>query len=232
MTVRADMVNGHAICHGGFIFTLADSAFAFACNSYNLQHGRAGLRDRVPGAGARRRRAHGDAPRAQPAGRTGVYDIEVRNQRRRDRRAVPRQELPHQGHVVDEPSLTRTDGRSAMPAKAPRPGELEPIERASRDELARCSSRACAGRSRMPTTTCRTIASAFDAAGVHPDDLRALDDLARFRSPSRPTCATTIRSACSRCRASRSRASTRRRARRASRRSSATRATTSTRGRR
>ncbi len=40
MTVRADMLNGHAICHGGFIFTLADSAFAFACNSYNLQHGR------------------------------------------------------------------------------------------------------------------------------------------------------------------------------------------------
>ena len=35
MTVRDDMVNGHAICHGGFVFTLADSAFAFACNSYN-----------------------------------------------------------------------------------------------------------------------------------------------------------------------------------------------------
>lgn len=36
MPVRADMVNGHDICHGGFIFTLADSAFAFACNSRNL----------------------------------------------------------------------------------------------------------------------------------------------------------------------------------------------------
>ena len=35
MTVRGDMVNGHAICHGGFVFTLADSAFAYACNSYN-----------------------------------------------------------------------------------------------------------------------------------------------------------------------------------------------------
>src|SRR5438132_3148403 len=40
MTVRADMLNGHAICHGGFIFTLADSAFAFACNSYNLTRSR------------------------------------------------------------------------------------------------------------------------------------------------------------------------------------------------
>jgi acyl-CoA thioesterase len=36
MPVRQDMVNGHAICHGGMIFTLADTAFAYACNSYNL----------------------------------------------------------------------------------------------------------------------------------------------------------------------------------------------------
>src|ERR1700694_851833 len=36
MTVRADMLNGHATCHGGFIFTLADSAFAFVCNSANM----------------------------------------------------------------------------------------------------------------------------------------------------------------------------------------------------
>ncbi|MGL1590432.1 hotdog fold thioesterase, partial [Vibrio parahaemolyticus] len=35
MTVRPDMVNGHAIAHGGLIFTLADSTFAFACNSYD-----------------------------------------------------------------------------------------------------------------------------------------------------------------------------------------------------
>ncbi len=35
MPVREDMANGHGIAHGGYIFTLADSAFAFACNSYN-----------------------------------------------------------------------------------------------------------------------------------------------------------------------------------------------------
>jgi acyl-CoA thioesterase len=34
MTVRPDMANGHGLCHGGIIFTLADSAFAFACNSH------------------------------------------------------------------------------------------------------------------------------------------------------------------------------------------------------
>ena len=36
MNVRADFLNGHGICHGGMIFTLADSTFAFACNSYNI----------------------------------------------------------------------------------------------------------------------------------------------------------------------------------------------------
>ena len=35
MTVRSDMVNGHGMCHGGFLATLADSAFAFACNTYD-----------------------------------------------------------------------------------------------------------------------------------------------------------------------------------------------------
>jgi acyl-CoA thioesterase len=35
MTVTDRMVNGHKLCHGGYIFTLADSAFAFACNTYN-----------------------------------------------------------------------------------------------------------------------------------------------------------------------------------------------------
>src|SRR5215510_13125000 len=34
MSVRPDMVNGHGICHGGLVFALADSAFAFACNSH------------------------------------------------------------------------------------------------------------------------------------------------------------------------------------------------------
>ena len=35
MKVRDDMLNGHGICHGGYIFTLADTAFAFACNTYD-----------------------------------------------------------------------------------------------------------------------------------------------------------------------------------------------------
>ena len=38
MSVGANMVNGHGLCHGGYIFSLADSAFAFACNSHNQRH--------------------------------------------------------------------------------------------------------------------------------------------------------------------------------------------------
>jgi len=81
MTVRGDMVNGHAICHGGYVFTLADSTFAFACNSYNHNTVAQGCSidyvapahegDVLTAAGRERSRA----------GRTGVYDIEVRNQR-------------------------------------------------------------------------------------------------------------------------------------------------------
>src|SRR5215468_10263790 len=39
MNIRVDMVNGHGLCHGGYIFSLADSALAFACNSHNQRHG-------------------------------------------------------------------------------------------------------------------------------------------------------------------------------------------------
>lgn len=77
MTVTERMVNGHGICHGGFIFTLADSAFAFACNTYNqrtvAQHcsvtflAPCRLGDRLVARGVERHRA----------GRSGLYDITV-----------------------------------------------------------------------------------------------------------------------------------------------------------
>ncbi|MCX7381569.1 MAG: hydroxyphenylacetyl-CoA thioesterase PaaI [Alphaproteobacteria bacterium] len=77
MEVRADMVNGHGMCHGGFIFTLADSSFAFACNTYNervvaqhcavtfLRPARLGMR--LTAVAAERTRA----------GRSGIYDVTV-----------------------------------------------------------------------------------------------------------------------------------------------------------
>jgi acyl-CoA thioesterase len=78
MTVRADMVNGHAIAHGGLIFTLADTAFACACNSYGPVTVAASA-DIVFVAPARL----GDVLVAEAAvrtrfGRSGLYDVTVR----------------------------------------------------------------------------------------------------------------------------------------------------------
>ena len=81
MTVREDMLNGHDLCHGGLIATLADSAFAFSCNAYNEVTVASGFDIHLI-AGAR----GGDvltavARELSKSGRTGVYDITVSNQR-------------------------------------------------------------------------------------------------------------------------------------------------------
>jgi phenylacetic acid degradation protein PaaD len=78
MTVTAEMLNGHQIGHGGFIFCLADSAFAVACNSYNRNTVAAGcdidfleavrLGDVLTAAAVERYRR----------GRSGLYDVTVR----------------------------------------------------------------------------------------------------------------------------------------------------------
>ena len=81
MTVRAEQLNGHQICHGGFIFTLADSTFAFACNSHNKNAVASGASIEFL------KPAHeGDvltcnAQEQTLQGRHGVYDMRVTNQR-------------------------------------------------------------------------------------------------------------------------------------------------------
>ena len=81
MAVRADMLNGHEICHGGFIFTLADSAFAYACNSYNLNTVASGCAIDFTAPARAGDVLTARAHERQLAGRTGVYDVEVANQR-------------------------------------------------------------------------------------------------------------------------------------------------------
>jgi len=81
MTVRADMLNGFATCHGGLIATLADSAFAFACNSRDAMSVAAGFAIDIL-----RPAQLGDVLLAECreqalAGRSGVYDVTVSNQR-------------------------------------------------------------------------------------------------------------------------------------------------------
>jgi acyl-CoA thioesterase len=78
MTVRADMVNGHAIGHGGFTFTLADSAFAFACNSYNRSTVAAGCEIRFLAPTRLGDVLVASAEERSREGRDGVYDVTVR----------------------------------------------------------------------------------------------------------------------------------------------------------
>jgi acyl-CoA thioesterase len=80
LKVRPEMANSHAICHGGIIFTLADTCFAYACNSYNLNTVASGCSiDYVAPAHVGDTLVAVGEERAL-SGRTGVYDIEVRNQ--------------------------------------------------------------------------------------------------------------------------------------------------------
>lgn len=81
MRVREDMVQGHGNCHGGFIFTLADSAFAFACNSYDEATVAAGCSIDYLGPGKLGDVLTATAEERSRRGRTGIYDITVRNQR-------------------------------------------------------------------------------------------------------------------------------------------------------
>ncbi len=77
MTVADDMVNGHSICHGGFMFTLADSTFAFACNTYNqncvAQH--CTISYLAPAFKGDRLLA--TATEVSRHGRNGIYDISI-----------------------------------------------------------------------------------------------------------------------------------------------------------
>jgi len=80
MTVRADMCNGHATCHGGLIFTLADSTFAFACNSYNQNAVALGCTIDFMAPAREGDVLTANARVRQQGARTGVYDITVTNQ--------------------------------------------------------------------------------------------------------------------------------------------------------
>ena len=80
MTIRDAMLNGHDICHGGLIATLADSAFAFACNSYNELTVASGFSIDLLAPGRLNDVLTARCVEVSKAGRTGVYDTEVTNQ--------------------------------------------------------------------------------------------------------------------------------------------------------
>lgn len=78
MTLTEQMVNGHAIGHGGYTFTLADSAFAFACNSYNRATVAAAAEIRFRRPTRLGDRLVATATERSREGRDGTYDVEVR----------------------------------------------------------------------------------------------------------------------------------------------------------
>lgn len=80
MPVRDDMLNGHGSCHGGFLFLLADSAFAFACNTGNRVTVASGCAIEYVAPGRKGDLLTAIAARKHRAGRLGVYDITVSNQ--------------------------------------------------------------------------------------------------------------------------------------------------------
>lgn len=81
MTVRGDMLNGHESCHGGFIAALADSAFAYACNSYNELTVASGFSVDFMAPARQGDLLTARCSEVSKAGRTGVYDAEIVNQR-------------------------------------------------------------------------------------------------------------------------------------------------------
>lgn len=77
MTVRADMVNGYGMCHGGIVFAFADSAFAFACNSHGDPMVAAGASIEFLAPTPRGERVIATAAEVSRGARHGIYDVAV-----------------------------------------------------------------------------------------------------------------------------------------------------------
>ncbi|HEV2285520.1 MAG TPA: hydroxyphenylacetyl-CoA thioesterase PaaI [Steroidobacteraceae bacterium] len=81
MTVRPDMLNGHGVCHGGMVFALADSAFAFACNTHNESTVAAAAAIDFLAAARAGDELTAEAAELWRTRRNGIYEISVTNQR-------------------------------------------------------------------------------------------------------------------------------------------------------
>ena len=217
---RDDMTNGHGMCHGGFIFTLADSAFAFACNTYNQNAVAQHCSVTFIRAGQARRPLTADAVERSRSGRSGIYDItvtggdgkviaEFRGHSRMIEGNWCRRAVAHRARTADGAQPARCTTRAShrptedtMLDLTPPRESLEPIEIASRDEIAalqlqrlqvdaaaRLRQRAALPEERSTPPACTRTTC------------KSLDDLAKFPFTTKAGPArTTIRSACSPCR--------------------------------
>ena len=237
MTVRDDMLNGHAICHGGFIFLLADSTFAFACNSYNRNTVAQGCSIDFLAPAHAGDVLHAIARRAQPHRPHRRLRHRSAQPARQDRRAVSRQELPHRRprrrRSLQRPA-TRGEGSAHARQISRDPATSSRSRRASRDELAALQLERLRWSLRHAYDNVAALPAGVRRAPACIPTICARSTTSRafpFTDQERPARQLSVRHVRRAARAGR-RASTRRRARPASRRSSATRATTSTPGRR
>ena len=83
MSITSNMVNGHDICHGGYLFTLADTAFAFACNAYGKVAVAAGATIEFLAPARLDDHLLAVATEVSRSGRNGLYDVRVTNQENR-----------------------------------------------------------------------------------------------------------------------------------------------------
>jgi acyl-CoA thioesterase len=80
MSIGVNMVNGHGSCHGGYIFSLADSAFAFACNSHNQRHVAQHCQISYLAPGRLGMRLIAEARERHRTERSGIYDVTVKTE--------------------------------------------------------------------------------------------------------------------------------------------------------
>ena len=169
MPVAAHMVNGHGMCHGGYIFALADSAFAFACNSFNERAVAAQCSITFLRPAQQGETLVATAERRADAGRTGLYDARVTTT---DGTVIA--EFRGHSRTLGEPLL-----RCALTSR-PDPAILDPIEhgRPRRADGAATVQRLGWTLHHAYQNVPHYRAGIRCTAGVHPDDFRQMEDLA------------------------------------------------------
>ncbi len=168
MTVGPALVNGHGTCHGGYLFLLADTAFAFACNTRGRSVVAAGADVDFLAPVREGDLLVAEAVERVVRGRSGLYDVTVR----RGTEVV----LEFRGAAAP----SRRQRSRAVQDLTPDLASLDPVERGSREELAALQLERMRWSLQHAYDRVPFHRRAFDAAGVHPGDLRELADLARF----------------------------------------------------
>jgi acyl-CoA thioesterase len=113
MMVRPDMTNGHGICHGGYMFLLADSTFAFACNSHNQRAVAASAEIHFLAPAHEGDVLTAEGVEQHVAGRSGVYDMRVTDQHGRVVALFRGKSATIKGQFVESPAPSGSGTESA-----------------------------------------------------------------------------------------------------------------------